>query len=223
VAYREFLPNHVIGEHTVAVIGQDRLVVDTVKCMDGAPPSHHPSSSSEAPDAPKQTPHNRRSSAARPPGHLLTEDVVCAKPSGVPSSVARRFDMLQNTFCHIPGFGPETERRLWSSGLHSWDEVRDGGCLPLAGTKSELLRRHIRASAEQLSAGNVQHFAGCVPAQEHWRLFREFGDSAAYLDIETTGLSGSRDHITTIVMYDGSPDPALCARRQPRGFQARDP
>ena len=111
--------------------------------------------------------------------------------------------MLQNTFCHIPGFGPETERRLWSSGLHSWDEVRDGGCLPLGQTKSELLQRHIRASAEQLSAGNVQHFAGCVPAQEHWRLFREFGDSAAYLDIETTGLSGSRDHITTIVLYDG--------------------
>ena len=111
--------------------------------------------------------------------------------------------MLQNTFCHIPGFGPETERRLWSSGLHSWDEVRDGGCLPLGQTKTELLRRHIRASAEQLSAGNVQHFAGCVPAQEHWRLFREFGDSAAYLDIETTGLSGSRDHITNIVLYDG--------------------
>jgi hypothetical protein len=32
--------------------------------------------------------------------------------------------MLTNTFCHVPGLGIETEKRLWSSGLRSW-ELRD--------------------------------------------------------------------------------------------------
>ncbi|HTS18034.1 MAG TPA: ribonuclease H-like domain-containing protein [Verrucomicrobiae bacterium] len=111
--------------------------------------------------------------------------------------------MLKNTFCHIPGLGTETERRLWSSGLHSWDAFRDGSTVPLAPAKIASLGRHLKASAAYLATGDARHFANCVPTDQHWRLYREFADSTAFLDIETTGLSGYSDHITTAVVYDG--------------------
>ena len=41
------------------------------------------------------------------------------------------------------------------------------------------------------------------PSKEHWRLFPEFRDSTAYIDIETTGLSLYEFKITTIALYDG--------------------
>ena len=29
--------------------------------------------------------------------------------------------MLQHTFCHIPGIGMKTERKLWEAGITSWE------------------------------------------------------------------------------------------------------
>ncbi len=110
--------------------------------------------------------------------------------------------MLTNTFCHVPGLGIEMEKRLWSSGLRSWDAFCDGSPVPLTPAKVASLGWHLKTSAEHLAAGNVRHFANCVPTDQHWRLFREFADSTAFLDIETTGLSGHSDHITTAVVYD---------------------
>ena len=42
-----------------------------------------------------------------------------------------------------------------------------------------------------------------MPANQSWRLFPEFRDSTAYLDIETTGLDRQFNKITTIAIYDG--------------------
>ena len=111
--------------------------------------------------------------------------------------------MLQNTFCHIPGFGQNTERRLWLAGLDSWQALDGCGSLPLSLKKREQLKEEVRISAAQLWAENTGYFYASLPAKEHWRLFREFSHSVAYLDIETTGLGGPRDYITTIALYDG--------------------
>jgi hypothetical protein len=42
-----------------------------------------------------------------------------------------------------------------------------------------------------------------LPSNQLWRLFSEFRDSIAYLDIETTGLDSWGNYITTIALYDG--------------------
>ena len=34
-----------------------------------------------------------------------------------------------------------------------------------------------------------------------WRMFPDFSEHAAYLDIETTGLDHTHDTITTIALY----------------------
>ena len=111
--------------------------------------------------------------------------------------------MLQNTFCHIPGIGSKTERDLWSAGCRSWRAITDGKRLPLSPGKAELLRRGVRESAAHLAGGNCDYFYEHLASNQHWRMFPDFEHSVAYVDIETTGLGGPRDYITTIVLYDG--------------------
>jgi uncharacterized protein YprB with RNaseH-like and TPR domain len=114
--------------------------------------------------------------------------------------------MLTRTFCHMPGIGLLTERRLWSSGIRSWEEMSwtQSGRLPFATAKSEACRAFITQSRSNLEQQNPGFFAGLLPVDQHWRLFPEFRNNLAYLDIETTGMGGPRDYITTIALYDGS-------------------
>lgn len=110
--------------------------------------------------------------------------------------------MLRQTFCHVPGIGLKAEERLWASGITSWDAFE-----PTASTlglqRQERLARHLDESRRQLAENNAAFFSRTLPPSELWRLYPDFRDSVAYVDIETTGLGGGRDHITTIALYDG--------------------
>ncbi|HEX5270407.1 MAG TPA: ribonuclease H-like domain-containing protein [Gemmataceae bacterium] len=103
--------------------------------------------------------------------------------------------MLRHTFCHLPGVGESTERRLWARGLTTWDAA-------LAAGPPRLSADRLRASAEQYRLGNPAWFAEQLPAAHAWRLFGDFRQRCAYLDIETTGM-GPAAHVTTIALYDG--------------------
>ncbi len=111
--------------------------------------------------------------------------------------------MLKNTFCHIPGIGETTEKRLWSSGLDSWEICSDLQGISLSRKRKESIGRYIEEAEVQLAQGNPRYFAELLPSNLHWRLFPEFRDSVAYLDIETTGLDTWDNSITTIALYDG--------------------
>ena len=110
--------------------------------------------------------------------------------------------MLRKTFCHVPGIGIKAEQRLWAAGVVSWDAVDVAG-EALGARRREALVRHVQESHRQLADNNPLFFAETLPAREHWRLYSDFRESVAYLDIETTGLGGPGDHITTIALYDG--------------------
>jgi len=110
--------------------------------------------------------------------------------------------VLRRTFCHVPGVGLKAEQRLWGEGVVSWDAVGRVHAA-LGAVRCERLSRHLEESQRQLAGNNPGFFAETMPASEHWRLYPEFRDSVAYVDIETTGLGGPRDHITTIALYDG--------------------
>ena len=112
--------------------------------------------------------------------------------------------MLQNTFCHLPGVGFAREQELWASGVTSWESFLEDTHLPFFRTKRPGIEDELRRSRQQLENRQVGYFAERLPSREQWRMFREFRDTAAYLDIETTGLNGDTDHITTISMYDGA-------------------
>ncbi len=111
--------------------------------------------------------------------------------------------MVRNTFCHIPGIGVKTEKSLWRQGLHRWDDLLDETTLELPRVGRGLVRTRLRESIERLEEENPAYFTKLLPTGQTWRIFSDFRDSTAYLDIETTGLGGGVDHITTIAVYDG--------------------
>lgn len=110
--------------------------------------------------------------------------------------------MLRNSFCHLPGVAEKTERSLWSAGVVSWDCAVPKGSVRLPRSLLESWERHMAESARHLEQRDVHHFADTLPSNQHWRLFRDFSDRCAFLDIETTGLFFP-SMITTIVLYDG--------------------
>lgn len=60
----------------------------------------------------------------------------------------------------------------------------------------------LAASLEALENNDPSYFTSRLAANQSWRIFAEFRDSIAYLDIETTGLDDFAE-ITTIALYDG--------------------
>jgi uncharacterized protein len=111
--------------------------------------------------------------------------------------------VLKNTFCHVPGIGEKTERGLWTRGILSWDDVLTMAPDMLVQKNHYFLRNRLMESMEHIEDGNSDYFAETLPPSQQWRLFPEFRTSVAYLDIETTGMGGPGNHITTIALYDG--------------------
>lgn len=113
--------------------------------------------------------------------------------------------MLQNTFIHIPGVGPKTERDLWAHGIHSWDDAdRFEKRFGLVGGRLQAkLDEYIPRSRNAIVARDAAFFERLSSIGEAWRIFPEFAQDCVYLDIETTGLSSVFDTVTVVGLYDG--------------------
>ncbi len=107
--------------------------------------------------------------------------------------------MLEHTFIHLSSFGPRRERRLWSSGISSWNDFLERfGSSPY----HQGYCRDIASSNYALKLGDGDYFARVLPSSETWRTFPHF-KRIAYLDIETTGLAPETDYATVVGVYDG--------------------
>ena len=107
--------------------------------------------------------------------------------------------MLQHTFVHLPGLGPSTERRLWAAGILTWDDFLSAK-EPLTSVKMPLWRATLETSKERLAAGDADWFGDRLPPAEAWRLFFDFRDALACVDIETDGTP--QNEITAVSFYD---------------------
>jgi uncharacterized protein len=103
--------------------------------------------------------------------------------------------VLERTFCHIRGIGEETERRLWSAGITCWEEAIRWQSFRPSWTA------HLQESVCHFQKRNATYFADNLPSNQQWRLFWDFRDTCAFIDIETTGFWPGE--ITTAVLYDG--------------------
>lgn len=113
-------------------------------------------------------------------------------------------ETLKRTFMHVPGVGPHTERRLWTEGTLFWEDHfagREYRSLPPSLCRR--LDEHLQESFDALAMGDARHFESLLPAGEVWRIYPEFCESVAFLDIETTGLHATADEITVIGLFDG--------------------
>ncbi|WP_027184095.1 ribonuclease H-like domain-containing protein [Desulfovibrio inopinatus] len=109
--------------------------------------------------------------------------------------------MLQHTFSHLQGIGPATEVKIWSKGIHSWDDLLASTSPPLSAGKMELIRPELERATEHREAGDAEFFGERLKAPETWRLFPDFKHELAFVDIETDG--STENNITTIAYYDG--------------------
>ncbi|HJO81168.1 MAG TPA: ribonuclease H-like domain-containing protein, partial [SAR202 cluster bacterium] len=113
--------------------------------------------------------------------------------------------MLSRSFIHLPSIGAVTERELWSAGVNTWDDFLEADELPArVENRRDYLRTLIGRSRDRLAELDASYFAATLPNSEMWRLYPEFRDRAAFLDIETTGLSPEFADITLVGVLDAS-------------------
>jgi len=110
--------------------------------------------------------------------------------------------MLQHTFCHIPGIGMKTERKLWEAGITRWAHWESPSPIRLPAAARLDATRVLDGSLAALK-DDPTFFTGRLSSTEPWRIFPHYRDRTAYLDIETTGLDDYAE-ITTIALYDGN-------------------
>jgi len=112
--------------------------------------------------------------------------------------------MLKSTFLHIPGVGPITEKMIWSRRIYSWDEFPEKRRrVDISENVANRIEKWLRRSERALEKKDALFFSTRLQQRDLWRLFPEFKNCTAFLDIETTGLSFYYDDITLIGLYDG--------------------
>ena len=105
---------------------------------------------------------------------------------------------IENSFIPVDGVGEKTERSLWERGVTHWDEFEPSLVGP---TTADRIEGFIQRARPRLQEGDGRFFGQAFPSAEAWRLYENFRDQAAFFDIETTGLSQTRDRVTTISVY----------------------
>lgn len=112
--------------------------------------------------------------------------------------------MLTNSFLLLDRIGEQTEKNLWENGITDWQDYRSADSIPRVSDRRKQQHDGFLQKAEKnLEKSNGAFFDHAVPQSEQWRIYREFQNEVAYLDIETTGLEPERNDITTISIYDG--------------------
>ena len=111
---------------------------------------------------------------------------------------------LYNSFTFVKGIGVKTEERLKELGINCWDDVMKNQRPKLfPKQKWQSLLSGVNSVIEALKIRDVPQLTRAIPKTQHWKIIPSFIDRIAYFDIETTGLSPTYSHITTIAVYDG--------------------
>lgn len=113
--------------------------------------------------------------------------------------------MLQHTFLHIQGIGEKTEKRLWREGITHWLTFLEAPhAVPLPPWQCDAIRAELERSLRALERRDAGYFTARLAPPHRWRLYPEFGQRVAYLDIETSGGTADTASITVIGLYDGA-------------------
>lgn len=112
--------------------------------------------------------------------------------------------MLKNTFQHIPSIGEKLEHHLWNIGILFWEDYfKYANKINLPFPIERNLEIFINKSIDALNNVDALFFERLMPPKLLWRIYPEFSEYAAFLDIETAGNKGKQEFITVITLYDG--------------------
>ncbi|MDD1746948.1 MAG: ribonuclease H-like domain-containing protein [Methanomassiliicoccales archaeon] len=117
--------------------------------------------------------------------------------------------MIRRTFLILPSVGAKTERELWGKGVARWEDFQDRPHLPgFSASRKGRLDQLLVAAEDFLERRETGYFHRLLPPSEHWRLFGEVKEDAAYLDIETDGL-GEGAVVTVVGVHRQGRDTTL--------------
>jgi len=86
--------------------------------------------------------------------------------------------------------GEGTEKKIWSQGIHTWEDfLKTKEIKGISYSRKPQYDTAIKKAIEALREGRLEYFQEILPKRYTWRLLPELWEDAAYLDIETTGLS----------------------------------
>lgn len=110
--------------------------------------------------------------------------------------------MIQGCFRHLSGVGPRTAAALRGGGFNTWDDcIAKKDELPFNGKRRNRFISEVFESAEALSSNDLSYFTSSFPTAEQWRILHDYFESAAFIDVETTGLSRSSCHVSVIAAF----------------------
>ncbi len=128
------------------------------------------------------------------------------------------FDILRASHIMLPGVGPLTERRLWDTGVLTLDDFLSRPHLAgFSPARKRALDHEAERALAHVGAGAAAELAARLPHREAWRLFERFAPRAAFLDIETDGLS-RWSAVTVVGVY--RPDQGFSALVRGEGLSA---
>jgi uncharacterized protein YprB with RNaseH-like and TPR domain len=112
--------------------------------------------------------------------------------------------MIERTFQHVPGIGPWREKSLWEQGIRTWASFPEAPKKPIVSrAKDPVIREWIAKASETLEADDLPGLATLLPAREHWRLARRFGEGAVFFDIETDGSERQLPTVVSLLDAEG--------------------
>jgi len=107
---------------------------------------------------------------------------------------------VEESFIPVRGVGERTERSLWEQGITHWDDFEPDA---VGETTAERIQAFIDDARDHLARRNSHYFGRQFPSQAQWRLYESFDETAAFFDIETTGLDQRHDAVTTVSVRQG--------------------
>ncbi|MBE0427028.1 MAG: ribonuclease H-like domain-containing protein [Nitrospirae bacterium] len=113
--------------------------------------------------------------------------------------------MIKNTLSILNGIGEKLEKKLWGSGIISWNDFIDSPDLKfISPCKKRMFDDFLISALQELDRSNSVYFSTNLKRREHWRLYNTFKPEAVCLDIETNGLMPDNGgYVTLIGIYDG--------------------
>lgn len=122
--------------------------------------------------------------------------------------------MMERSFVMLPGVGRETERRIWTQGVRSWDDFMSAPDIEgISRRRLDTLKSQAHEISESVANGDSECLATLLPPSEHWRLLEGWNEGYVCLDIEVSSQNGKffpvvlsvlrGDECTTLVRGDG--------------------
>ena len=100
--------------------------------------------------------------------------------------------------------GEKTERWLWRNKILCWEDcLKNFHQIKLPKKMHATLSLFARLSINALLRGDISFFKKLLPETQLWRVYPEFKEKTAFLDIETTGIGEGKDYVTVIGLFDG--------------------